>query len=113
VTDELPDNVRPLGVKFRERTSDDRVLVEPREVPGPPACSHLMATYIVSEADAEVTCGRCNGKVNPMWVLAQLARDDRRMHETQAAAKRASERRAERVRTKCDHCGRMTRIRGL
>jgi len=97
MTEEMPDNVRPLGVKFRERAPDDRVLVEPHEVPGAPVCNHLFATYTVSEADAEVTCGRCNGKVNPMWVLVQLAR----------------ERRAERSRTKCDHCGRMTRIRGL
>ena len=113
MTEEMPDNVRPLGVKFRERAPDDRVLVEPHEVPGAPVCNHLFATYTVSEADAEVTCGRCNGKVNPMWVLVQLAREDRRMHATQQAAKRASERHAERSRTKCDHCGRMTRIRGL
>jgi len=107
------DNVKPLGVKFRQRLPDDRVIVQPWEVGERQACDHRMATYIIATGEAEVTCGRCRAKLDPMWVLQQLATEDRRIHEGMKAARATDERRRERQRTKCEHCARMTRIRGL
>jgi hypothetical protein len=104
------DTIARLPVRFRERLPDERTLMQLHEVSGPPKCQHLFAQYLVDPAAAEVECGRCGEKLNPMWVLDQLAKNDRRMAESQAAAKAMRERLEERSRTKCQHCGGMTRI---
>lgn len=106
-------DVVKLPVRFRKPAVEDRVLVVPFEVPGPAQCDHLMATYIVNQREAEVECGRCRTRLNPMWVLGQLATADRRMAETRNAAAAADAARRERQRCKCQHCGKMTRIRGI
>ena len=105
------DKVTRLPVSFREPPPTDRVLIGPYEVPlADTPCNHLMAQYLIDPSLAEVICGRCKAKLNPMWVLEQLARNDRRYAASQAAAREASKRLDERSRTKCDHCGKMTRI---
>lgn len=104
------DNVAKLPVRFKNPLPEARTLVRPWEVPKPGVCQHLFAQYIVDEGLAEVECGDCGAKLNPMWVLCRLATEDRRYHE---AAKRYHEemkRLRERTRTKCEHCGRMTCI---
>lgn len=45
-----------------------------------------------------------------MWVLTRLATEDRRMHENLDRYNEEMRRLNERVRTKCQHCGAMTRI---
>ncbi|MBO9377155.1 hypothetical protein GG804_10280 [Sphingomonas histidinilytica] len=110
---EEDDNITKLPVRFRKPAPDDRVVVRPFEIPKHPGCDHLLATYIVNEREADVECGRCGTRLNPMWVLGQLASSDRRMAETREAAKLADEARRERQRCKCQHCGKMTRIRGV
>lgn len=107
------DKVTRLPVRFKEPPDPDRVLVGPYEVGKPRSCDHLMVQYVVSVSDAEVECSRCGGKLNPMWVLAQLATTDRRFFENAQAAKATEARRQERRRTKCENCGKMTRIRNL
>lgn len=103
-------NITKLPVRYRQPPEDGRTLLGKYDPPHHPTCNHLMVEYWVDPAEAEVTCGRCKTKLNPMWVLGQLATDDRRFAENQKAAKAAQERLAERSRTKCDHCGKMTRI---
>lgn len=107
------ENVTPLGVKFRPPPPEERTIAHPYEVGRIGQCNHLFTTYLVSPSEAEVTCGKCDAKLNPVWVLGQLAQKDHQWHAQRRAAERAREVRAERQRTKCDHCGRMTRIRGL
>ena len=103
-------NVTKLPVKFKEQAPPERTLVVPYEVKKAAECGHLMATYIVNEAEAEVECGRCGTRLNPMWVLRQLATTDRRHAEARAAYQDEQRRLAERSRTKCEHCKQMTRI---
>ena len=113
MTHETNSNVTPLGVQFRQRLPEDRILVAPWEIGERQECNHLMATYIVCEGEAEVTCGRCRTKLDPMWVLRKLVSEDRRLQEGQKAASATDAKRRERQRTKCEHCDRMTRIKGI
>ena len=104
------DKVKTLPVKFREREPDERTLLNPYDPPFHPNCSHQFVQYFVNEAEADVTCGKCGTRLNPMWVLGQLAREDRRYEANQKAAREMQNRLDERSRTKCQHCGKMTRI---
>lgn len=88
-----------------------RSLVAPWEVKKHEKCGHLFTTYIVDETKAHVECGACHTPLNPMWVLKMLATEDRRSAEAVERAKKVNQRLEERLRVKCDHCHKMTRIR--
>lgn len=106
-------DVERLPVKFKTPVPVERVAVRPFEVQRHDACIHsplIGASYIVDEKLAEVECGKCGAKLNPMWVLAQIAGQDRRLHEAAARYQDEQKRLAERSRTKCQHCHQMTRI---
>lgn len=104
------DNVSKLPVRFKNPLPEDRSIMLAWEAGQPHACGHLMTTYLLGDGAAEVTCGRCGEKLDPMWVLHKLAVSDRRMAESQARYQEEQRRLAERKRTKCEHCRQMTRI---
>lgn len=104
------DNVTKLPVRFKTRAPNDRTVVAGWEVHNGGGCPHLNVTYIVDDALAEVECGNCGAKLNPMWVLTRIASEDRHMAETQERYHDEMRRLEQRSRTKCTHCGRMTRI---
>jgi hypothetical protein len=104
------EKVARLPVRFREPPPAERTLLLPYEVPKDGRCDHLFCQYIVNSKEADVECGRCGTKLNPMWVLGELANHDRRMDDQQKAAQAAAERLDQRRRTKCQHCKKMTRI---
>lgn len=93
-----------LGVKRKHPPGADVMLV-----PAPRTCAHLNA-FEVDEALAEVTCCECGAKLNPMHVLKILCSQESRWHRTRAAYQEEMKRISERERTKCQHCGQMTRI---
>jgi hypothetical protein len=114
----LTDEVTKLPVKFKAQPSGERVL---EVVHGGlrDGCNHSFnivggqvkhVTYIVDEAAAEVECGGCKAKLNPMWVLAKLAHNETKYHETAKRYQEEMARLSERSRTRCDACGHMTRI---
>ncbi|APP85429.1 hypothetical protein CFBP498_38110 [Xanthomonas hortorum pv. vitians] len=72
-------------------------------------CRH--AHTEVDEKKAEVTCRDCGEKINPIWLLMQLATEDRMLRDRWASMKAELSLMGERVKTKCQHCGQMTRIR--
>lgn len=76
-------------------------------------CSHKMVSYRLREGEAEVECGGCGTRLEPMFVLKQLAIMDSIWKQRQESADRVAKELAQRTSTKCRHCGRMTRIRGL
>ncbi|WP_232341271.1 hypothetical protein [Burkholderia pseudomallei] len=69
----------------------------------------ILATQQPEPRD-EVTCADCKEKLNPMWVLKQLSQAEHRYHELHARYHDELKRLSERSRTKCQHCGEMTRI---
>lgn len=102
------DNVTKLPVRFKNPMPEERTLVRPWEVQRYGECMH--DKFIVDDKKQEVECGKCGEKLNPMWVLAQLCSKDMRIHEAAKRYKEEMARLAERERTKCHHCGQMTRI---
>ena len=107
------DNVTALPVKFKAAKPEGRALFVAHEVTQDNACTHspmFGCSYVVDEKLAEVECGKCGAKLNPMWVLTKLAHEDRRMAEGRAAYREEQKRYEERRHTKCQHCDRMTRI---
>lgn len=106
-----PQNVTKLPVNFRKPPEENRTLLLPWEVGKPKPCYH--EAFVVDQEKSEVECAKCGEKLNPMWVLSYLAGQDRRMAENHAYAQESMSRLADRSRTKCQHCGKMTRIRGI
>jgi ribosomal protein S27E len=97
------DGVVQLKVPFKKPVPEDRMLVvEPRK------CFH--GPYVIDEAAAEVTCKACGEKLNPMYVLAQLASKESRYHAAAARYQDEMRRLNERSKTKCRHCQKMTPI---
>lgn len=105
-----PKNVAKLPIRFKKPVPEDRSVLTAFEVHKGGSCNHLYVPYVVDESEAMVECGRCGEKLNPMWVLGKLATYDRRLAESQARYQDEMKRLRERQRTKCDHCGQMTRI---
>ena len=104
------DNITKLPVKFKNPLPEERTVVGLWEVGKGASCSHTFTTYVVDDALAEVECGKCGAKLNPMWVLCRLAVDDRRMEASQKRYEEGLRRLGSRSRTKCLHCGKMTPI---
>jgi hypothetical protein len=103
----MADDPIPIPVRYKQPPGSDEMTLVP--VDSSP-CNHLFATYLVCESEAEVTCGRCGVRLNPMWLLARLAAEDRRYHEARTVHLEEMKRLKGRSRTKCEWCGRMTRI---
>lgn len=71
-------------------------------------CRHLNIS--VHEDRAEVSCRDCGEKLNPIWVLTRMAKEETKwsLRRSEFIAARAEF--AKRQRCKCQHCGQMTRI---
>lgn len=98
-------NVTVLPVKFKEQPGDDAPLL----VVEPSACGHF-GPFVVDEKAECVTCKQCGERLNPMYVLKQLAQQETRWHRARATYQEEMARLKGRKRTKCRHCGEMTTI---
>lgn len=99
------ENVVQLKVPFKKPVPEEPFLVVEHS-----PCSHFNGPFLVDPDKAEVTCGRCKEKLNPMFVLKQLAYQETSWHEHFKRYQEDMQRLRERSRTKCQHCGQMTRI---
>lgn len=100
------DNVHVLPVKARQSPEEGAML---QRVPVT-QCQHLFATFTIDLDAGKCFCKRCNGEVSPMFVLEQLMNKESQWMRTMATYQDQMKRLAERSRTKCQHCGEMTRI---
>lgn len=102
------DKISYLPVSPRQEANDEFFLE-----PVPPfrmaECNHG-AGFLVNESEAEVTCKQCGIRLNPMWVLSQLAKKETHWHRQRAAYQDEMARLSKRSQTKCMKCGEMTRI---
>lgn len=85
-----------------------KVEAPPLEVVHSYKCRH--GNFLVDEKKAEVECGICHEKLNPMWVLVEIATQDRILRDRWAGMKAEVELMKPKLRTKCKHCGEMTPI---
>lgn len=72
-------------------------------------CRHIHLT--VDEDLAEVECQDCGAKLNPVAVLARLAREESRFELRRQEMVAEREKLEAKSRTKCQHCGQMTHVR--
>lgn len=99
-------------------SDDDKVVTLPTaKRPKPDAALEVVHSYkcqhghfLVDEKAAEVECGLCHEKLNPMWVLGRIAHDDWRLRERWASMKAEVDLLAPKLRAKCKHCGKMTPV---
>ena len=99
---ENDQNVTVLPVKKREVGENVLSVVHPYK------CRH--PHFEVDEKLAEVTCRACGEKMNPMWVLIQIAYNERVLSDRLLSLRTECRLLEGRVRTKCEHCKKMTRI---
>jgi ribosomal protein S27E len=95
--------VVPLAVQFKHPHPPELELVREYQ-----KCFHRQ--FLVDESKAAVECADCHEKLNPMWVLSHLASENSRFLEASRRYQDEMARLRERSRTKCQHCGQMTRI---
>ena len=73
-------------------------------------CKHYNGPFEVDEEGGKCICKACGEEVTAIFVLKRLMRDESRWMESHAKYHDQMKRLSERSRTKCDHCGKMTRI---
>jgi hypothetical protein len=99
------DNILKLPVKPREQVGD-RFLVD---VPYS-KCNHWQGPFEVDEKGGKCKCLKCGDEVSAIFVLTELMKQESRWMRTREAYLGELKRLGERSRTKCQHCGEMTRI---
>lgn len=112
--------VTRLPVEFRHPPGEDAPflqVVQPYD--RATSCTHTFyitggrvqhVTYRFRDGETEVECSHCGTKLDPMFVLKELAKRESKYNETRRRAAEDMARLAERERTQCDHCGKITKI---
>lgn len=72
-------------------------------------CQHRRIS--VDEIENEVECDDCGKRLNPIAILARLAREESRLKTRIDQLRELNRRFDEKSRAKCQHCGRITRVR--
>ncbi|HEL4296691.1 TPA: hypothetical protein UM674_000620 [Stenotrophomonas maltophilia] len=99
--------------------SDDNVVllpVKPKNVPTGEltivnrygGCQH--SHFLVDERASEVTCRDCGEKLNPVWALAQLAREDSSLIQRWSLLSAHVRLLQGRTKVKCTSCQKMVTI---
>lgn len=103
------DKIKRLPVRFKTANDEGRSLKVVDSFDA--GCDHRMpVTYKIRPGEAEVECGRCGARLDPVWVLTQLANRESRYVYNRERYNDEMRRLAERSKTACEHCGKMTRI---
>lgn len=113
------DKVKRLPVRFKKPPAEDGLMLKVVGESSSEGCNHkwffvnnqiVDVTYQVREGETEVECGNCGTRLDPMWVIVRLAREETQWQRTQQRYHEEMARIDCRSKTKCQHCGKMTRI---
>lgn len=116
------DKVKPIPVKFKAPPGEEPPFLKIAD--NDRRCNHryhwvgaggltgrmVNATYLVREGETEIECGICGTRLDPMFVLRIMAREENTWSNHRARYLDEMKRLKERSRTKCWHCGKMTEI---
>ncbi len=91
----------------RKEPPDGRLMLVP---PPRTKCSHFNTQFEIDKDAGKCKCLGCNEEVSPIFVLLRLMEKESRWMQTREAHQEEMRRLKERSRTKCEHCGEMTRI---
>ena len=100
------DDVKKLPVRNKRQDDGNLFLVPPPYG----KCKHYRGPFEVDEDAGTCKCLECGEEVSPMFVLNRLMSQESQWIRTRERYKDEMKRLAERSRTKCEHCGQMTRI---
>lgn len=112
------DNVVELPIKAKAKRDENGPMLTVIDS-WPEGCNHKWrvtgfktqdAHYLIREGETEVECGLCGTRLDPMFVLRQMAHYETQWHRGRARYLDEMKRLKERSRTKCTHCGNMTKI---
>ena len=92
----------------RNRNANVISLTEARREYDMERCHHWQ--LIIDTALNEVECDDCGARLNPVEALMRFARQESRLFQRQAEILPLLERLEKKSRTKCQHCGKMTRV---
>ena len=99
-------NILQLPIKPSDRRDSKLFLVPPARDP----CSHYLTQFEVDTVGGKCKCLGCGTEVSPMFVLERLMQQESQWQRNRAAYLGELARLAERSKTKCTHCGKITRI---
>lgn len=99
------DNITEFPVKRRAQKADPNASLQ---VVHSYECQH--GNFLVDDKLGEVECGRCKAKLNPIWALSRLAMEESDLRRAWAHLRAEIELMKPRLKTKCDHCGKLTPI---
>lgn len=112
--------VTRLGVRFKEPPGENGPTLKLVDRYDRDGCNHRFTIgqsgafrqvqYLIREGETEVECGNCGTRLDPMFVLAQLARKESDWNRSRETYQEEMARLKARQRTTCQHCGKMTRI---
>jgi len=71
-------------------------------------CEHKQ--IVVDEALWQIECAECGKILDPIYYLAQIARKEIRVQWNIDELRKEEQKISQKLRCKCDHCGKMTRI---
>lgn len=100
------DKIVAIPIKHRDSVGDKVLELVPEYQLR--KCRHTR--YEVDRALAQVTCKDCKEKLDPMYVLVQIAHGETKYHDLHARYQDEMGRLSNRTKAKCEHCSRMTRI---
>jgi hypothetical protein len=122
MTDE--DNIKRLPVRFKKPVGEEGRALQLVDRFG--ECNHrsffrssgdgslsgqlLKVTYVIREGETEVECGNCHTKLDPIWVLRNLAVEESTWARARERYQDEMKRLRDRSYTRCEHCGKMTKI---
>lgn len=109
------DKISKLPVRFKQPPGEEGRTLKVVSRWEDNKCDHVSSwrqsiTYLVRKGETEVECSGCGTRLDPMFVLSLMANAESDWLRTRQIHIEESKRLAERSRTKCDHCGQMTRI---
>ncbi len=109
------DKISRLPVRFKQPPGDEGRTLKVVQSWDDKKCDHLSGwrkpiTYLIRKGETEVECSGCGMRLDPMFVLNLMANAETDWLRTRQLHLEETKRLAERSRTKCDHCGQMTRI---
>jgi hypothetical protein len=112
----VTDKITKLPVRFKPAPGEEgRTLKVVDTLFKRDECSHIQGfgtsiTYLIREGETEVECSNCGTRLDPMFVLTQMAHAETDWLRTRQLHIEEMKRLSERKRTKCECCGKMTRI---
>lgn len=101
------DNIKKFTGKRKVNKPDGSLMLVP---PAWENCKHYDGPFEVDYDSGDCKCLACGSRVTAIFVLQKMMLKESRWMQTREAYQEEMKRLAERKKTKCTHCGKMTNI---